>query len=269
MMFYRYIVLLMVVMFSVPCWSFSSGLGTGVGASFPTGLNVFVGYTNPELESAWLRHLGVRFDFATTGPLKSAIDSIIDNAMSNGQDIGDGIEITDGKLDAKHLSAVVDVYPFVDSSYFDGVRISGGYYFGDMHMDTSIKGQIAEISPDRFYFYLDGTHYYYNGNNFRGMTEIDWEYNGPYLGLGWDIKLGCGFYLYTDIGAVFTNRPPTLTINIPHQQLYTYNNTTGVWEPFTIPKLDSDVANAQRDANHKLADLRILPMVKVGFLYRF
>ena len=48
-----------------------------------------------------------------------------------------------------------------------------------------------------------------------------------------------------------------------------YNTESGVWGPVTVPKLDADVAIAERDANHKLSDLRVYPVIKLGVVYRF
>ena len=56
---------------------------------------------------------------------------------------------------------------------------------------------------------------------------------------------------------------------MPQSQLYIYNIEKKGWLPVTIPKLDADIARATADANRKLSDFRIYPMVKMGFLYRF
>lgn len=92
---------------------FPHGLSVGLGASVLGGINVSAGFYNPDYESYWLRHLGVRIDFATTDPLKSAINSVIDSYMRDGRDVGDGVKIDNGSLDAWHTSILVDYYPFV------------------------------------------------------------------------------------------------------------------------------------------------------------
>lgn len=243
--------------------AFPDGISIGVGASMLGGINVLAGYRYMD-SSSWLGKFGARFDFSDTGPLKSAIDSAIDHIMSNGVDVGDGVKIDNGELDSSHYAMLVDFYPFNS-----GWRLTGGLMWGNLALDAAIKGEIAEIPSERFYFYINGDHYYYNGNSFRGDTSIDWKFYGPYLGTGFDIGLFCGVRLFMDIGAVVTNRPARLSLSIPHEQLYIYDMETATWSPVTVPKLDSDVASAQRDANRKLSDLRVYPVLKLGFLYRF
>lgn len=263
MRYLRYLMFLPVAMISPVVYAFPDGLQVGLGASVLSGMNVFMGYKYMDAES-WLGKFGARFDFADTAALKSAIDSAIDHMMSDGVDVGDGVKIDDGKLDASHYALLVDFYPF-DS----GWRLTGGIMWGNLELDAAIKGEIAEIPSERFYFYINGDHYYYNGNRFRGNAAIDWNFYGPYLGTGFDIGLICGFRFFVDIGAVVTNRPAYLSLDIPHEQLYIYDTDTATWSPVTVPKLDSDVAAAERDANHKLSDLRVYPIVKLGVSYRF
>ncbi|MBR5153589.1 MAG: hypothetical protein IKW57_02235 [Alphaproteobacteria bacterium] len=240
------------------------GVQTGVGVSVTTGLNVVVGYHNTYSDSYWLSHFGTRFDFADMGPLRSAVDSAIDSYMRDGRDVGDGVKIDEGKLDSWHAALLLDYYPFGNAW-----RLTGGYAWGAAKLDSAIFGTIEQAPSQRFYFYLAGDHYYYNGNNFDGSATMDWNYHGPYLGTGFDIGLGCGFSLFMDFGVVLTNRPARLTLDIPQEQLYVYNKLTATWLPVTIPQLDADIATAQRDANHKLSDLRVYPLLKLGFLYRF
>lgn len=240
------------------------GLQVGVGVSALTGLNVSAGFYNKSLESYFWRHFGMRADFANIDALKSAVNSAIDSIMSDGKDVGDGVKIDKGQLDSWHASLLLDYYPFAGTW-----RLSAGYAWGDAKLDAEIFGEIEQAPSQRFYFYLAGDHYYYNGNNFGGMATIDWNFHGPYLGTGFDIGLSCGFSLIFDAGVVFTNRAAKLHLNIPHEQLYMYNKETGIWNPITIPILDNDVARATREGNDKLSDFKFFPMLKLGFVYRF
>ncbi|MBR5625231.1 MAG: hypothetical protein IKW67_00410 [Alphaproteobacteria bacterium] len=261
------------MLFTVSCFAdgtapvepwYRNGFQSGVGVSVTGGLNIFAGYHNPELSSPWLRYFGARIGLATTDPLKSAIDSMIERYMQDGRDVGDGVKIDEGKLDAWHGNVLVDYYPFRGSW-----RLTGGYVWGAMSLDSKIFGSIDEAPAQRFYFYLAGDHYYYNGNNFSGSAKIDWKYYGPYLGSGFDFDIFCGFSFFIDAGVVFTNRPARMDLEIPHEQLYIYNKETSSWGPVTIAALDRDVAAAEHDANRKLSDWRLYPMVKLGFAYRF
>ena len=259
----RYLLIFLCLAVARPVYAFPEGLQVGVGVSALSGMNFLAGYKYVN-RTSWLGKFGARFDFADTSALKSAIDSAIGHIMNDGIDVGDGLKIDEGKLDASHYALLLDFYPF-DS----GWRISAGVMWGNLELDTKIKGEIAEIPSERFYFYINGDHYYYNGNKFNGATAIDWGFYGPYVGTGVDVGLFCGFRLFIDVGAVFTNRSARLSLDIPHEQLYIYNKETATWSPVTVPKLDSDVAAAESDANHKLSDIRVCPVVKMGFIYRF
>ena len=241
------------------------GVQMGVGVSGTGGLNVFAGYYNSKLTApVWLRYFGARIDYADTGPVKSVIDSAIEHFMQDGVSVGDGVKIDDGTLDAWHSALLIDFYPFAGMW-----RLTGGFSVGNTNLKTAIYGTVADAPSNRFYFYLAGDHYYYNGNNFDGMTELNWKYYGPYLGTGLDVDLFCGFSLFADVGVVLTNRSAKMDIDIPHEQLYVYDIATDTWSPVTIPRLDADVAAATRDANKKLSNFKIYPMVKLGFAYKF
>ncbi len=241
-----------------------TGISFGVGVSAITGLNFTGGFYNPEKESYFFKHFGVRADVANTDALKSAIDSAIDSFMGDGVNVGDGVKIDNGSLDSWHASLLLDYYPFSGAW-----RLTGGYAWGGLDLYSDIFGEIERAPDERFYFYLAGDHYYYNGNDFGGNTEINWNFHGPYLGTGFDIDLSCGFELYFDAGVVFTNRSAKASIYIPHEQLYMYNKEVGAWSAVTIPALDNDVARATRDANKKLSDFKVFPMIKLGVVYRF
>ncbi len=258
-----YLLFLLCLFVVRPVHAFPDGLQIGFGVSALGGMNVLVGYRYMNSDSLGGK-FAARFDFADTGPLKSAIDSALDHIMRDGIDVGDGVKIDDGKLDSSHYAMLVDFYPF-DS----GWRITGGYLWGNMKLDAAIKGGVSDAPSQRFYFYINGDHYYYNGNQFNGSVAIDWDFYGPYLGTGFDIGLFCGFRLFMDLGMVLTNRPARLDLDVPHEQLYIYDKEIQTWSPVTIPQLDSDVAAAESDANQKLSDIRVYPMVKMGFVYRF
>ena len=263
MKFIRYVLIVCVAVCTRVANAFPDGINVGVGASMLGGINVVAGYRYLDDMSLW-GNFGVRFDLSDVAPLKSAIDSAIDHIMRDGVDIGGGVKIDEGKLDSSHYAVLVDFYPF-DS----GWRLTGGLMWGNMELDASIKGEIAAISSERFYFYINGDQYYYNGNRFQGSVEIDWDFYGPYLGSGFDVGLFCGVRLFMDVGVVVTNRPARLDLDIPHERLYIYDTETATWAPVTIPKLDSDVAAAKYDANRKLSDFRVYPVLRLGFLYRF
>lgn len=261
------IIVLLSLLVSVPsvaATNFPHGVQLGVGVSATSGLNVVLGYYDSASDGYFLSHFGVRADYAGISPLKSAVDSAIESYMRDGRSVGDGVKLDEGKFNAWHGALLLDFYPFA------GVwRLTGGYAWGNAELDAAIFGEISTAPSMRFYFNLAGDHYYYNGNKFDGNASIDWKYHGPYLGTGFDWDLFCGFSLFADVGLVFTNRAAKLSLDIPHEQLYIYNKETGDWNAVTIAALDNDVVRAEYEANRKLSDLKVYPMVKLGFAYRF
>lgn len=246
---------------------FLHGLQFGGGISGSSGLNGFVGYANKNMNSFWGKRFGIRFDFATTRPIKSAINNaIIDDTI----DIGNDLTINNAKLDATHYAALVDFYPFGDTWLLGTWRITGGYAFGDMNVNANISGTFDSPS-NRFEFDLAGQKYAYTGNTVHGTAELDWEYRGPYFGTGFDIGVFGGFKIYLDAGIVFTNRAAELSLNVPVENLQKLDGTT--WTPVSSPELEAEVnkykTKAIADAQSELDDYKFYPMVKVGFMYRF
>ena len=249
---------------------FFHGLQIGAGLSATSGLNGFIGYANKDAESFWGKRFGIRFDFATTKPVKSLINDAIDNTVDDGIDIGDDLTISDGTFDATHYAALVDFYPFGDTWLLGAWRITGGYAFGDMSMDANISGTFDGPSG-RYEFELAGQKYAYTGNTVHGTANLDWKYHGPYLGTGFDIGLFAGFKIYLDAGLVFTNRAAELDLSVPVTNLQKFDGND--WTPVSGDALKDEVDNfknkAIADAQSDLDDYKFYPMVKMGFMYRF
>ena len=249
---------------------FLHGFQIGAGVSATSGLNGFVGYANKDAESFWGKRFGVRFDFATTKPIKSLISDGIDAVIDDGIDIGDDLTIVDGKIEATHYAALVDFYPFGNTWGLGAWRITGGYAFGDMNMDANIAGTF-DGPANRYEFELAGHKYAYTGNSMNGTAKLDWEYRGPYLGTGFDIGLFAGFKIYVDAGVVFTNEAAKLSLDVPFENLQKLDGST--WKPVNSTELENEVnkykAQAIAEAQDELDDFKFYPMVKVGFMYRF
>lgn len=247
--------------------SFLHGVQFGAGISATGGLNGFIGYANKDFDSFWAKRFGIRFDFATTEPIKSTIDDVVDSAIGDGGiDIGDNLTIDGGKIKAQHFAALVDFYPFADTWLFGGWRITGGYAFGDMDMSANIAGEF-DGSSERYEFELAGQKYAYIGNSVKGTANLDWKYRGPYLGTGFDIGLFAGLKIYLDAGVVFTNRVAELSLDVPTDNLQQLNGAS--WQSVEIPELNARIAETLTDAQSELDDFKFYPMVKLGLMYRF
>lgn len=254
-----------------PKVKFPHGLQLGVGVSATSGLNGFVGYANKNFDSFWLKRFGIRADFATTAPLKSMINSGIDSLMGNeGIEIGDGLTIKDGTIEGHHFAALVDFYPFGNTWFLGGIRITGGYYFGNLELSANLTGKVDGLPDSEFAFSLEGVDYKYIGNEVRGAAKADWNYRGPYLGAGFDLGIIAGFKIYMDAGVVFTNKTAQLGLDLPTENLQKWNGMN--WEAVDlngIKEFEQAKQDALADAQDELDKLKFYPMVKIGFMYRF
>ncbi len=249
-----------------------SGFELGVGVSATSGLNGFVGYANKNLESFWWKRLGVRFDFASTKPIKGTINSLIDRYMDDGIEIGDNLTITDGTIDSKHFAALVDFYPFGNTWFLGGWRLTGGYVFGDMKIKAMLTGsddRLNEFAGRQFE--LGDTIYKYTGGDVHGTANAKWDFHGPYAGTGFDLGLFRGFKIFFDAGVVFTSKAAELSLDIPNQSALQYSTDGGnSWSTVNLQdKLQSDIDDTLGDAQKKLDEYKFFPMVKLGFMYRF
>jgi hypothetical protein len=251
--------------------SFLHGLQIGVGASVTSGLNGFIGYANKDFDSFWAKRLGVRFDFGTMAPIKNKFDETINDIIDDEIEIGDSLAVSNFELDAQHYAALLDFYPFGDTWFLGGWRLTGGYYFGELNMNAQISGAVDEFGAGSYEFELGEYDFRYLGNSVRGTAEFDWNYRGPYLGTGFDFGLFAGFKIYFDAGVVFTNKTAQLELNIPFENLQMMQG--GEWKPVDNAAIKDTVGNiiedTLADAQSELDDLKFYPMIKLGFMYRF
>lgn len=253
-----------------------SGLELGLGLSATTGLNGFVGYANKDHESFWWKRLGVRFDFASTKPIQGSVNSLIDKYMGDGIEVGDNLTITDGTIESHHFAALVDIYPFGNTWFLGGWRLTGGYMFGKMNVEAMLSGKddrLAQFAGREFELW--GTKYKYAGGDVHGTANANWDFHGPYAGTGFDIGIYHGFKLFLDAGVVFTSRAAELSLNVPVSGtgLQYWDTGTNSWKPVNTPALEntlkSNIDNTIADAQKELDKYKFFPMVKLGFMYRF
>ncbi len=245
------------------------GIQLGVGVSATSGLNGFVGYANKDSSSWLMRRLGLRFDFASTRPIDGAINSAVDSFISDdGYDIDD-ITISDVDIDAKHFGAIVDFYPFGDTWFLGGWRVSGGYFAGDLNVGADLTGSVDGLPDGEYSFSFGGTDYKYTGGDIRGTAQIDWDYSGPYVGTGFDIGLFAGFKIYIDAGIVFTDNAPSIDATVPTDNVQQSTDGGKTWTNITAAEIEAEKDKVIADAQSELDDIKFYPMVKVGFMYRF
>lgn len=248
--------------------SFLTGFQLGAGVSASSGLNAFVGYNNKSFDSFWWKRLGLRLDFGGTSMIKSKLNSQINKELGqDGREIGDYLRVKDVDLKANHFGAMIDFYPFGDTWFFGGWRLSGGYYAGKLNINAALTGKVDSLPDSEFAFELDGIKYKYSGNTMNGRANVDWKYSGPYVGTGFDIGLFAGLKIYMDAGVVFTNKTAQLGLDVPTDNLQQWDGTT--WTTVNVAELETAKANALADGQKELDKIKYYPMVKLGFMYRF
>ena len=248
--------------------SLPTGIELGLGLSASTGVNGFVGYANKNFESFWWKRLGARLDFASTTPIKKRINKELADAIHD-VEIGDnGIHVNGATLESKHMAALVDFYPFGDTWFLGGWRLTGGYVFGNLKMTADLTGEIDGLPADKIAFKLGGEKYYYDGNSVHATADAKWKVRGPYAGTGFDIGIYGGFKIFLDAGVVFTSKAAEIGIDVPFTNLHKADGT-----PVNTPALQAQVeaakADALKKAQDKLDEYKFFPMVKLGFMYRF
>ena len=253
---------------SNPKTRFPHGLQFGVGLSPTSGLDGFIGYNNKKFDSFWAKRFGIRFDFATMSPIKNTLNKRINHYVDDhgGIEIGDTLKIDNIKLNAKHYGAMIDFYPFGDTWFLGGWRVSGGYFMGKLDLDADIHG-----APDdgKIEFELNEHKYYYVGNEMHAKAMADWKYNGPYLGTGFDLGLFWGFKIYFDAGVVFTGSPAKFDLDVPIDGLENAAHVAIVKGSAEHDQFIKDKNKEIEDARKEIKDYPYYPLVKLGFMYRF
>jgi len=252
-----------------PETKFPRGLELGVGVSPTSGLNGFIGYNNKNFDSFWWKRFGIRFDFANYSPIKKKVNKEINEFAGKGKDsleIGD-LAVENFAVDAKHYGAIVDFYPFGNTWFLGGWRVSGGYFIGDMKATSDITskniGGIYEIE-------LDGHRYSYNLDNAKGKAKINWKYSGPYIGTGFDLGLLWGLKIYFDAGVVLADKSAKADLVVPLDGLKDVATDKIVANfPDLKEQFEARKKAELKDVQDKLDDYPYYPIVKLGFMYKF
>ena len=260
---------------SNPEIKFPRGMQLGLGMSVTSGINGFIGYANKNFDSFWWKRLGVRLDFATIAPLESTITSTLNTAIDDQEDVGDGLSIKSIDVTARHIGLLVDFYPFGDTWFLGGWRLTGGYMYGKFGVAADLTGTISDAPSDPVSFELNDVDYRYLGNAVTGRATGTWKYSGPYMGTGFDLGLLFGVKIYMDAGVVYTNKTAAIGLDVPFNNLLQVSTDGGsTWtdvdsNPTLIAQFEADKELALKDANDDLGDYNFFPMVKLGFMYRF
>ena len=175
-------------------------------------------------------------------------------------------------MSAKHFGLLVDFYPFGNTWFAGGLRLSGGYMTGNLDLSADIQGtqKIGHIE-----FEFGGKKYTYDGDTMHGKADVNWKYRGPYLGTGFDLGIYAGFKMYLDAGVVFVDKNATVNLDVPLDGLKDINGTQIIANSSdpTIQAAYDEYTNAKAkalaDAQAELNKIDYYPLVKIGFMYRF
>ena len=328
-------------------WSFGVGMGVLGGG------NINVGYRtpyNPGNSGNWMNKFVFRADFNTWAPFRGSLENLLNDIANDEIDENrreDGtIEFTNrvtaknaefkSYLSGRTFGALVDFHPFTYTRGLRGLRISGGYYFGDMNIgiNAGVDGLSSDIPYDFSWenVNIGGTVYapIIDGLDAGARVEISriraeprftLRSTGPYAGFGWDIGLFSKLKLTFDAGVTFTKphelsmtdnldnldfavSSSTITINIdgdaripgdvgPELSRVIQNALAASNVSFTTANnniivntnqliannrsaIDSALDEARRDrdkaindVNRELKNYGYLPMIKIGFQWRF
>ncbi|MDR1026810.1 MAG: hypothetical protein LBL46_00115 [Rickettsiales bacterium] len=211
-------------------------IGAGVPL-LPFSYNGFVGYANKKAEGFWGKRFGARLDFQIPSAMK-ANGVLADNG--DGYDVNadlkvlflsqkfdkiskmDPVEVDFGgtnyvdmdgakaNLTIKHqnIGGIIDFYPFGNTWFLGGIRLSGGYYTGKLDMNMSA------MMPANTFSYDIGAGDKINVKMAGGSkisANMAWKYSGPYAGLGFDLGFFWGIKMYMDAGVVFA-KPPKFSV---------------------------------------------------------
>ena len=244
--------------------SYLSVVQLGAGLSGTTGINGFIGYANKKSDSFFIKRLGFRADFAKMPELG------INPNVKLSDNSGTSIKIDNVKIDSWHFGGLFDIYPFGNTWFLGGLKLTAGYLFGNFNVSSVLKNSNDSLVQE---FEIDGKKYKYDNINSRAKSQLSWNISGLYLGGGFDLGLFYGIKIFFDLGAVLVNNSPTLDLDIPTESLKYFNKTTNSWDSVNTPALKNALNDSKnkaiREINESLEKIKAFPVVKIGLLYRF
>ncbi|MCL2439261.1 MAG: hypothetical protein FWD15_01990 [Alphaproteobacteria bacterium] len=232
---------------SGPSWY--EGIEIGAGLGVPTGLNIRLGYRHPYSNSFWKNRFGYRLDYNTIDPVwnrfearvNERIQDEVEKEVNGRDDLVEGIifDNASARADVKgrQIGALIDFRPFGYTWGLGGLRLTGGYYFGNMELRATVDTPDIMVEQN-FEAELELA----GGGNATVMAHVAGDIvgidsvkagirlnaRGPYLGVGWDIGLipfmRDTLHLTIDAGVVFSKQHVVFA-SIPEFGASNINNT--------------------------------------------
>jgi len=157
------------------------------------------------------------------------------------------------------------------SASFDWFAFGGGFHIspGVMLYNGNRVGLQAFVPPGQTFDLGDETLFSSAANPVTGNGQVAFDRIAPSLTLGWGNILPRGSRRWSipfELGVVYS-RAPTATITFGGSACA--QNGTNCRDVATDPGLLADVAREQSNMNDDLSVLKILPIVSLGFSYKF
>ena len=215
-----------------PYAGFQFGIAAPIAPVPLSSANFFIGYANKEADGWWARRFGFRADVAlpvnqsSTAVVRDETDVHLNFNLAGSRhpyalnNLFDPLSINGTKIDLTGVNGrvivndarfggLVDFYPFGNTTFIGGFRVSGGFYTGQMNIDVHAVNP-DNLPPDGFRIVDIGTTGAIRArlqSGARATGRLTWNYTGPYGGVGWDIGVWRGFKIFIDAGVIFTNAP--------------------------------------------------------------
>lgn len=154
---------------------------------------------------------------------------------------------------------------------FDWFAFGGGFHVspGVMLYNGNSVNILAFVPPGQTFDLGDESLYSSATNPVTGSGKVGFARVAPSLTLGWGNIIPRGSRRWSipfELGLVYS-RAPTATVAFAGSACL--RNGTNCRNVASDPALQADVAREQADINDSLAVLKVLPVVSVGFSYKF
>ncbi|MCT4552115.1 MAG: hypothetical protein N4A44_00440 [Alphaproteobacteria bacterium] len=220
----------------------NSDITLGIGAG-TTGYTGEIGYRNKYATTMLGRHVGFRFNYNTFD------DTIEDFEI-------DGEEFKEVGIDTKTQGALIDFYLFNEVPILRNIRISGGYYWGDMdgHAIASVDNLVDPTIN------IGGTEYTLDPGA-EVSSVIDYDLTGPYAGIGYQSEILWGLGLTIDAGIIFLDKDA-------NDVMLSGTGTANGGSVDLSSEIDAQLAQEEKNIKEDLPE-DFFPVVRVGLSYRF
>ncbi len=157
------------------------------------------------------------------------------------------------------------------SAYFDWFAFGGGFHIspGVMIYNGNEVAAVATVPPGQKFSLGDENLFSNPANPLNGNARIGFEKVAPSLLIGWGNIVPHGNRRWSipfELGVVYS-RAPTSTLTLAGSACN--QNGTNCRNIATDPTLQADVTREQNNINSDLSVLKIIPVLSLGFSYKF